>query len=80
MEAWIQETYDKILKKERKVVERNQHIIPYTTKDNRFVDKSENEICWWTNGFWGGMLWQLYVATKDELYKQCALETEKKLD
>lgn len=81
MEAWINEAYEKIVAKEKKVVGRNQHIIPYTTKENKFDDKSgKNEICWWTNGFWGGMLWQLYNATEDEMYKSCAEEVEKKLD
>lgn len=80
MEAWVNEAYAKILEKEKAVVERNKDIIPYTTKDHKFIDKSEKEICWWTNGFWGGMLWQLYKATGDDLYKEEAIKNEKKLD
>ena len=28
----------------------------------------QKDIYWWTNGFWSGILWQLYHATKNELY------------
>lgn len=77
--GWIRETYEAILAKEAKVVRRNEHKIPYTAKDGVFDDRSR-DICWWTNGFWGGMLWQLYHATGDELYRTIALENEEKLD
>ncbi|WP_235775356.1 glycoside hydrolase family 88 protein [Paenibacillus sinensis] len=45
-----------------------------------FDDMSEKDICWWTNGFWGGMMWQIYNATGDSLYKQIAVDNERKLD
>lgn len=77
---WVNEVYEKILTKEKKVVARNRNKVPYTTKDGVFDDKSENEICWWTNGFWGGMLWQLYHATQEPLYMEAAIENEIKLD
>lgn len=79
-QAWVEEVYQKILAKEAKVARRSQGKIPYTTKNGVFDDKSGKEICWWTNGFWGGMLWQLYHATGDELYKEMAIENERKLD
>lgn len=78
--AWVEEVYQKILAKEEKVVKRNAGKIPYTTIDGRFDDKSIHEICWWTNGFWGGMLWQLYQATGNEMYKEAAIDNEVKLD
>lgn len=81
MEAkWVNEVFERILEKERKVVQRNRHKIPYTTKDGVFDDRGSQEICWWTNGFWGGMMWQLYFVTQDDLYKQVAIENEEKLD
>lgn len=79
-ENWVNEVYDKIIEKERKVAQRNAHKIPYTTNNGVFDDRGKNEICWWTNGFWGGMMWQLYHATKEELFKQIAIENEEKLD
>ena len=78
---WAQEVSEKICHKMRIVAERNKEKIPYTTVDGVFDDKSDdNTIGWWTNGFWGGMMWQLYNATKDELYKEIAVSNEKKLD
>ena len=74
-EKWVKEVYEKILTKEEQVAK-----IPYTTKDGVFDDKSGKEICWWTNGFWGGMMWQLYQATKEPIYKEVAENLEKKMD
>lgn len=80
MEAWIARAKEDILAKEIKVVERNQQKIPYTTVYGRFDDKVGSDIYWWTNGFWGGMMWQLYNATGLDIYKSAALFTEEKLD
>lgn len=76
-----EEIAKKIIAKETKVVERNRGKIPYTAKDHVFDDWSDREgICWWTNGFYGGIMWQLYNATKNDLFKECAEELENKLD
>lgn len=76
---WARRTAEKILKKERAVVLRCGDKIPYTTKDGVFNDCTE-DICWWTNGFWGGILWQLYHAAGEELYREKAVRLEEKLD
>lgn len=80
MEQWISEAADRIRKKMKVVAERNRHNIPYTTENGRYDDQSKKNICWWTNGFWGGIMWQLYHATGDEMYKEIAIENEEKLD
>lgn len=77
---WIQDTYNKIINKMRVVADRNRDKIPYTTVNGIFNDCGGANICWWTNGFWGGMMWQLYYATKEELYREIAEENERKLD
>lgn len=77
---WAQEVSEKIKKKVRITAERNQHNIPYTTVEGRFDDWTDKDICWWTNGFWGGIMWQMYCATGEELYRRIALENEVKLD
>ncbi|MCR5559753.1 MAG: glycoside hydrolase family 88 protein [Schwartzia sp.] len=73
---------DKIINKERVVVERNRERIPYSTQEeHRFDDYSaDDKICWWTNGFWGGLLWQLYRATGENLFAEAACKVEKQLD
>jgi unsaturated chondroitin disaccharide hydrolase len=35
---------------------------------------------WWTNGFWGGLLWLLYDQTGDARYRQYAIGLEERLD
>lgn len=80
-QKWAEETLTRIEKKMEKVMERCAHKIPYTAKNGVFDDKSDdNNICWWTNGFWGGTMWQLYQLTGNEIYKEAALEVEQKLD
>lgn len=77
---WAKEVSEKIKQKMKIVAKRSKDKIPYTTVDGMFDDKSDRDICWWTNGFWGGMMWQLYNATNDELYKNIAISNEVKLD
>ena len=80
---WLNETYSKIIEKEKSVIKRTKDTIPYTTVNGRFDDKSVsnngNEINWWTNGFYGGMLWLMYKETGDELCKQYAESIAQKL-
>ncbi len=78
---WIDTTLKKISGKMEEVTKRNLDKIPYTTdKYGRFDDKSGKDICWWTNGFWGGEMWQLYKLTGNEMYKKEAIKVEDKLD
>ena len=77
---WAAEAAEKIKKKMPAVVARSGHKIPYTTENGIFDDWTKKNINWWTNGFWGGILWQLYHATGMELYKEAAIENEEKLD
>ena len=79
--AWANETLAKTAEKLEKVSRRSAHKIPYTTVDGVHDDKSNGrDVGWWTNGFWGGMMWQLYRLTGDESYRAIAEENEKKLD
>ncbi len=78
--AWANEVSEKIKRKQRPVAERNFDKIPYIATNGVFNDYSVDRIGWWTNGFWGGIMWQLYSATKDEIFKNAAQNVEKKLD
>ena len=79
--AWANETLKKTAEKLEKVSRRSAHKIPYTTVDGVHDDRSgERDIGWWTNGFWGGMMWQLYRLTGDEGCRAIAEENEEKLD
>lgn len=77
---WIEETSIKIEKKYSMVSDRSCHKIPYTTKEGVHDDRSADNVNWWTNGFWGGMLWMLYKQTGDIKYKEYANNIEQMLD
>lgn len=86
--VWAEEVLQKVREKMEWVSEKNRHKIPYTTDENgNYDDRSDesrewsldNGINWWTNGFWGGMMWLLYQDTKEEKYADIARESEEKL-
>lgn len=85
-QAWVKETMEKIVEKMSWVSEKSQDKIPYTTINGVHSDESEKEAAtsrgasWWTNGFWGGMLWQMYKETGDEKYANIARKSEIVLD
>ena len=78
--AWVLKTLKKIEDKMVPVTERNLGKIPYTTVDGKFDDKSVSDPSWWTNGFWGGEMWQLFALTGNEMFRQEAIGVEQKLD
>lgn len=81
MERWLEEIYEKMEAKFREECRRNGSRIPYRTEDGSYqTDYAQKDIDWWTNGFWPGILWSMYHATGDALYRDCARQTEEKLD
>ncbi len=85
---WIDNTLKKIDKKLKVVAPRTKGMPPYTSIDGKHTpvyakDREGNTIVdytWWTNGFWGGLMWLMYLETKDEMYKECAIDQEELLD
>ena len=73
------ELWEKIDKKMKKVASRSFDKIPYTAELGVHDDKGIRNLDWWTNGFWGGMMWILYLQTGDEQYKNTAINAENKL-
>lgn len=74
-------TLSKITTKMAAVIKRNRNIIPYTTDvDHHYINVYKNDPFWWTNGFWGGIMWELFHLTGDTVYRDEALEVEHKLD
>lgn len=79
---WLEGVYQKLLVKMKAECERVGTKIPYSPKDGRYSDMAEafpGGIGFWTNGFWPGMLWQMYSATEDEIYKETAEGVEERL-
>lgn len=80
-QPWLYEASEKLKEKLYVVAQRNQGIIPRTVgTDGRYDNMAEKNIRSWTNGFWGGMMWQMYHATKEEVYFQNAVKVEELLD
>lgn len=79
-QTWLNETWEKINNKLLIVSQESKEKIPYTTINGIHDDWNKIRIGRWTNGFWPGMMWLMYVGTKDEKYKEVAEISEKHLD
>ena len=73
------ETLDKIITKARAEANRLGYAIPYIPDENGQY-KDADSIYWWTNGFWAGIMWQLYHASGEEIFKKTAESSEERLD
>jgi unsaturated chondroitin disaccharide hydrolase len=79
--AWLEGIYEKLSVKLSAECARIGSMIPYIPADGHYRDIDTSEgINWWTNGFWPGILWQMYHATGGEAYRQAASGVEKRLD
>lgn len=80
-QEWLDGTLDRIVKKMEAVRERNAEKIPAVAVKGVYDDRADqsiewdmdNGINWWTNGFWGGIMWQLYHYTGDQRYMEIAM-------
>lgn len=88
-EEWVEGVVVKIREKMEWVSEKNRDKIPYTTNEaGDYDDRSDTEkewplddgLNWWTNGFWGGIMWLLYQDTKEERYAEIARISEYRME
>ncbi|KRE29853.1 glycoside hydrolase family 88 protein [Paenibacillus sp. Soil522] len=87
-QMWLNGVIEKITTKMDWVSEKSRNKIPYTTingtHDDRSIDNptgtETDGINWWTNGFWGGMMWLMHHETGNEKYKEIANISEAGLD
>ncbi len=77
---WINDTWEKIDRKLSKLCIKSRDKIPYTTVDGVHDDRGHASPAAWTNGFWGGMMWLMYLGTGNEEYKTTAIRAEEILD
>ncbi len=78
--AWIEAVWQKTEGKLAEVAVRSRNKLPYTAQNGVHDDKSISAPDWWTNGFWGGMMWLMYAETKKAVYKDTALRSQELLD
>lgn len=86
---WAEKTLKQCEDKYSWVARKHKDGIPYTTDENGTYDNRADAtkawdqgdgICWWTNGFWGGILWHIYMHSKDEEIAEIAKYSEVLLD
>ncbi len=81
LRIWLEGTFERIDKKLEAECWRVGERIPYTTRNGLYeTDMREENLAWWTNGFWAGMLWQMYHATGNEEYCRTARYSEEAFD
>jgi unsaturated chondroitin disaccharide hydrolase len=77
---WIDEVWNKIEKKINYTTDDIGIAFPHLSRDGKYDDMNKSDIYWWTNGFWPGIMWLMYVGTKNEKYKTKAETLEKEID
>ena len=70
-------TLDKIVNKEYENVKQIGAEFPYNDVDGTYKIA---HLSWWTNGFYPGILWICYMSSKEEIFKNIAVEIEEKFD
>lgn len=77
---WAEDIWERLQKKLSEEEKRIGSAMPYIPVNGHYEDMGEKALTWWTNGFWAGILWQMYHATGEERYARSAEEVEVKLD
>ena len=76
---WIDEVWNKLDAKLSRTAIKSRYKIPSTSINGVHDDQTKNILCW-TNGFWGGLMWLMYIGTGKEDYKITAEISEKTMD
>lgn len=77
---WAEEIWKKIEIKLEAECKRLGGMMPYVPENGKYYDMGVRELTAWTNGFYSGILWQMYHVTKKKCYLVNAREIEKRLD
>lgn len=75
-QKYVEEVYEKLNKKLSAERDAMGNRIPYIPVNGKYPDLGEDAINWWTNGFWAGIMWQMYRCG-EEKYRQRQPELRK---
>ncbi len=81
--SFTQEYLKEVVSKLSKIDDGIKFLYPYTTLNSGSYETGKNHPFAWTCGFYGGILWYLYLKTKDKKFlekaKRCSLRMEEGL-
>lgn len=78
---WILTEIDRFEAKFSVELDRLGNQIPHFAKNGNYIqDMAQEDITWWTNGFLGGILWQLVDYSRKTQYVKRAEQLENQLD
>jgi len=75
---WVNKTFLKLEKKLEKTAVKSRDKLPYSTENG--VHCNIHECGWWTNGFWGGLMWLMFKYTGNDEFRKTAERSEELLD
>ncbi|MGH0052614.1 MAG: glycoside hydrolase family 88 protein [Sphaerochaetaceae bacterium] len=79
--AWLSSVFEKLLTKMEAQCLRIGSSIPFIPYQGSYRDcMMPDGLSWWTNGFWPGMLWQMYHVTQKECYRDAAIQAGERLN
>ncbi|MBQ4109975.1 MAG: glycoside hydrolase family 88 protein [Clostridia bacterium] len=76
---WADEILKKADKKLLKYAREVREFIPGGSENDKYIP-SNGGVFGWTNGFWGGTMWLMYLESGNEAYREAAEHSEKLLD
>lgn len=76
-----EESLNRIAEKYRRTAEAAARagIIPYQSRDGKWIPSPYDGNSWWTGGFWPGLMWQFWTLTGDGFFMEEARRVEKLL-
>ena len=77
---WAEDVLSKIANKVEAECGRVKDGLPFIALEGRFENYGKVDVSWWTNGFWGGILWQLYNTTGNNTFRKVAEKLEETMD
>lgn len=48
-------------------------MIPYKSEGGKWIPSPYAGNGWWTGGFWPGLMWQMYQASGEKMFREAAL-------